>query len=106
MLHGRPPRIAHWPNHLILSRLSLRASPHLRTGNASACFTHTSSLGPWILDFGAFDHIFWHWFGTSFPFSTSFLSFILLSNVFRIGLMIEPEKLPVIGSRFIGRTDG
>ena len=29
-LHGRPPRIAHWPNHLILSRLSLRASPHLR----------------------------------------------------------------------------
>ena len=28
-----------------------------QTGNASACLTHTSSLGPWILDFGASDHI-------------------------------------------------
>ncbi|RVX07024.1 hypothetical protein CK203_030453 [Vitis vinifera] len=28
-----------------------------QTGNASACFTHTSSLGPWILDSSAFDHI-------------------------------------------------
>ncbi|RVW78818.1 Retrovirus-related Pol polyprotein from transposon RE2 [Vitis vinifera] len=28
-----------------------------QTGNASACFTHTSSFGPWILDFGASDHI-------------------------------------------------
>ncbi|RVW15111.1 Retrovirus-related Pol polyprotein from transposon TNT 1-94 [Vitis vinifera] len=26
-------------------------------GNASACLTHTSSLGPWILDFGASDHL-------------------------------------------------
>ena len=30
---------------------------HLLTGNASACLTHTSSLGPWILDSGASDHI-------------------------------------------------
>ncbi|RVW55484.1 Retrovirus-related Pol polyprotein from transposon RE1 [Vitis vinifera] len=29
-----------------------------QTGNASACLTHTSSLGPWILDSGASDHIF------------------------------------------------
>ena len=29
-----------------------------QTGNASACLTHTSSLGPWILDFSASDHIF------------------------------------------------
>ncbi|KAJ9670976.1 hypothetical protein PVL29_027114 [Vitis rotundifolia] len=28
-----------------------------QTGNASACLTHTSSLGPWILDSGASDHI-------------------------------------------------
>ncbi|RVW37810.1 Retrovirus-related Pol polyprotein from transposon TNT 1-94 [Vitis vinifera] len=37
-LHGRPPRTAH-------------------PGNASACLTHTSSLGPWILDSGASDHL-------------------------------------------------
>ena len=28
-----------------------------QTDNASACLTHTSSLGPWILDSGASDHI-------------------------------------------------
>ncbi|RVW49108.1 Retrovirus-related Pol polyprotein from transposon TNT 1-94 [Vitis vinifera] len=28
-----------------------------QTGNASACLTHTSSLGPWILASGASDHI-------------------------------------------------
>ncbi|RVW82546.1 Retrovirus-related Pol polyprotein from transposon TNT 1-94 [Vitis vinifera] len=28
-----------------------------QTGNASACLTHISSLGPWILDYGASDHI-------------------------------------------------
>ncbi|RVW82381.1 Retrovirus-related Pol polyprotein from transposon RE1 [Vitis vinifera] len=28
-----------------------------QTGNAFACLTHTSSLGPWILDSGASDHI-------------------------------------------------
>ena len=80
-----PPALPTRPSHMILSRPSLRAPAHLRvfsplivsmmtifairhpkstfvasvaqTGNASACLTHTSSLGPWILDFGAFDHI-------------------------------------------------
>ena len=28
-----------------------------QTGNASTCLTHTSSLGPWILDSGASNHI-------------------------------------------------
>ena len=28
-----------------------------QTGNVSACLTHTSSLGSWILDSGASDHI-------------------------------------------------
>ena len=28
-----------------------------QTGNASTCLTHTSSLGPWILDSGSSDHI-------------------------------------------------
>ncbi|RVW29463.1 Retrovirus-related Pol polyprotein from transposon RE1 [Vitis vinifera] len=57
-----------WPSPLILRCLSLRAPPHSQTsqasiasvaqpGNASACLTHTSSLGPWILDSGASDHL-------------------------------------------------
>ncbi|RVW71767.1 hypothetical protein CK203_055211 [Vitis vinifera] len=54
---GGLPSLPTWLSHLILSRLSLRAPPHLRTGNASACLTHTSSLRPWILDSGASDHI-------------------------------------------------
>ncbi|RVW27445.1 Retrovirus-related Pol polyprotein from transposon RE2 [Vitis vinifera] len=54
---GGLPALPTWPSHLIHNRLSLRVPPHLRTGNASACFTHTSSLGPWILDSGASDHI-------------------------------------------------
>ena len=28
-----------------------------QTGNVSVCFTQSPSLGPWILDFGASDHI-------------------------------------------------
>ena len=82
------PALPTWPSLLILilSRPRLRAPPHLRvfppltvsmmtiftirqpsqllylsvaqTGNASACLTHTSSLGPWILDSGASDHIY------------------------------------------------
>ena len=79
------PALPTWPSLLILilSRPRLRAPPHLRifpptdseyddylryqaaksayvasiaqTGNASAYLTHTSSLGPWILDSGASD---------------------------------------------------
>ncbi|RVW74532.1 Retrovirus-related Pol polyprotein from transposon RE2 [Vitis vinifera] len=85
---GCLPALPTWPGHLILSRLSFRVPPHsqgisltdseyddyLRSqvtksvsvdsvaqiGNASACLTHTSSLGPWILDSGASDHISGH----------------------------------------------
>ncbi|RVW83831.1 Retrovirus-related Pol polyprotein from transposon RE1 [Vitis vinifera] len=56
-----------WPSPLILRCLSLRASASqtsqasiasvAQPGNASACLTHTSSLGPWILDSGASDHL-------------------------------------------------
>ncbi|RVX10299.1 Retrovirus-related Pol polyprotein from transposon TNT 1-94 [Vitis vinifera] len=83
-LHGRPPRTAHvaqssdpqspQPPSSSTSQgissltVSMRLSPlsgHqvsfccfcCQTGNASACLTHTSSLGPWILDSGASDHI-------------------------------------------------
>ena len=86
-LHGRPPRIAHvaqssdsdsQPPQTLSSCTSQVIPPtdseydaYLRyqaakstsvasvaqTGNAYVCFTHTSSLGPWILDSGASDHI-------------------------------------------------
>ncbi|RVW56704.1 Retrovirus-related Pol polyprotein from transposon RE1 [Vitis vinifera] len=86
-LHGRPPRTAHIAQSTdpLLSRLASAASStsqsitltssdydaYLRyqaatsvsvasiaqTGNVSVCSTQTPSLGQWILDFGASDHI-------------------------------------------------
>ncbi|RVX10877.1 Retrovirus-related Pol polyprotein from transposon TNT 1-94 [Vitis vinifera] len=49
-LHGRPPRTAH-------ATKSASVASVAQTGNAFVCLTHTSSLGPWILDSGASDHI-------------------------------------------------
>ena len=87
-LHGRPPRTAHvtqssdsdsQPPQTLISSTSKGIPPTdseydvylcyqaaksasiasvAQTGNASVCLTHTSSLGPWILDSGASDHIF------------------------------------------------
>ncbi|WJZ94583.1 hypothetical protein VitviT2T_013425 [Vitis vinifera] len=81
-LHGRPPYTAHvaqssdpqspQPHSSSTSQgISLTSSEYddylryqatksasvAQTGNASACLTHTSSFGPWILDFGTSDHI-------------------------------------------------
>ncbi|RVW96927.1 Retrovirus-related Pol polyprotein from transposon TNT 1-94 [Vitis vinifera] len=67
-LHGRPPRTAHVAQS---SDSQLPQSPSssasqvsqafvasvAQPGDASACLTHTSSLGPWILDSGASDHL-------------------------------------------------
>ncbi|RVX18898.1 Retrovirus-related Pol polyprotein from transposon RE1 [Vitis vinifera] len=93
---GGLPALPTWPSHLILSPqppssstsqgISLTDSEYddylryqatksasvtsvAQTGNASACLTHTSSLGPWILDSGASDHIS-GWFAHPLP-STS-----------------------------------
>ncbi|RVW51141.1 Retrovirus-related Pol polyprotein from transposon TNT 1-94 [Vitis vinifera] len=57
-----------WPSPLILRLPQPPSSSASQTsqasiasvaqpGNASACLTHTSSLGPWILDSGASDHL-------------------------------------------------
>ncbi|RVW28544.1 hypothetical protein CK203_100570 [Vitis vinifera] len=57
-----------WPSPLILplpsasellriSDISASIASVAQPGNASACLTHTSSLGPWILDSGASDHL-------------------------------------------------
>ncbi|RVW89814.1 Retrovirus-related Pol polyprotein from transposon RE2 [Vitis vinifera] len=84
-LHGRPPRIAHvaqssdsplpQPPSSSASQASV-AQP----GNASACLTHTSSLGPWILDSGASDQylvLVWPFLCLLY---LSLLSFILLND--------------------------
>ena len=81
-LHGRPPCTAHMAqpsdsqppqppssstsqgilptdieyNDYLCCQAAKSASV-AQTGNASACLTHTSSLGPWILDSSASDHI-------------------------------------------------
>ncbi|RVW76715.1 hypothetical protein CK203_047594 [Vitis vinifera] len=67
-LHGRPPRTAHMaqssdsplpqPPSSSASQTSQASIASIaQPGNASACLTHTSSLGPWILDSGASDHL-------------------------------------------------
>ncbi|RVW15025.1 Retrovirus-related Pol polyprotein from transposon RE2 [Vitis vinifera] len=49
-LHGQPPRTAH-------ATKSASVTSVAQTGNASARLTHTSFLGPWILDSNTSDHI-------------------------------------------------
>ncbi|RVW98328.1 Retrovirus-related Pol polyprotein from transposon RE2 [Vitis vinifera] len=67
-LHGRPPRTAHMaqssdsplpqPPSSSASQTSQASIASIaQPGNAFVCLTHTSSLGPWILDSGASDHL-------------------------------------------------
>ena len=86
-LHGRPPRTAHVAQssdsdsqppqtprsstsqgipptdneyddyHRYQAAKSTSVASVAQTGNASACLTHTSSLGPWILESGASNQI-------------------------------------------------
>ncbi|RVW83021.1 Retrovirus-related Pol polyprotein from transposon RE1 [Vitis vinifera] len=56
-LHGQPPRTAHMAQSSGPQSPQPPVPPRLKTGNAFACLTHTSSLGPWILNYGASDHI-------------------------------------------------
>ncbi|RVW22242.1 Retrovirus-related Pol polyprotein from transposon TNT 1-94 [Vitis vinifera] len=64
-LHGRPPRTAHvvqsfaspLPQPPSSSSSQAFVASVAQPDNASACLTHTSSLGPWILDSRASDHL-------------------------------------------------
>ena len=55
---GIPPTDSEYGDYLRYQAAKLASVASVaQTGNASACLTHTSSLGPWILDSGASDHI-------------------------------------------------
>ena len=56
---GIPPTDSEYDDYLrYQAAKSAFAAFVAQTGNAFACLTHTSSLGPWILDSGASDHIY------------------------------------------------
>ena len=55
---GIPPTDSEYDDYLrYQAAKSASVASVTQTGNASASLTHTSSLGPWILDSGASDHI-------------------------------------------------
>ncbi|RVW49109.1 Retrovirus-related Pol polyprotein from transposon RE1 [Vitis vinifera] len=69
-------------------------------GNASACLTHTSSLGPWILDSGASDHLSGNKDLFSSITTTSALPTVILANGSQtvakgIGLALPLPSLPL-----------
>ncbi|RVW44081.1 Retrovirus-related Pol polyprotein from transposon TNT 1-94 [Vitis vinifera] len=92
-LHGKPPRTAHMaqssdsplpqpPSSSASQTSQASIASVAQPGNTSACLTHTSSLGPWILDSGASDH---------------------LSG---IGLALPLPSLPLTSDRSTGKTIG
>ena len=55
---GIPPTDSEYDDYLHYQTTKLASVASIaQTCNASVCLTHTSSLEPWILDSGAFDHI-------------------------------------------------
>ena len=128
-LHGRPPCTAHVaqssnpqppqpPSSSTSQGISLTDSKYddylryqatksafvdsvAQTGNVSTCLTHTSSLGPWILDSDTFDHISGNKDLFSSITTTSALPTVTLANGFQtmakgIGLAHPLLSLPLI----------
>ena len=55
---GIPPTDSEYGDYLrYQAAKSASVASVAQTGNASVCLTHTASLGPWILNSGASDHI-------------------------------------------------
>ena len=107
-LHGRPSRTAHMaqssdsplPQPPSSSASQASVASVAQPGNASACLTHTSSLGPWILDSGASDHLSGNKDLFSSITTTSALPTITLANGSQtvakgIGLALPLPSLPL-----------
>ncbi|RVW58902.1 Retrovirus-related Pol polyprotein from transposon RE2 [Vitis vinifera] len=110
-LHGRPPRTAHMaqssdsplpqpPSSSASQTSQAPIAPVAQPGNASACLTHTSSLGPWILDSGASDHLSGNKDLFSSITTTSALPTVTLANGSQtvakgIGLALPLPSLPL-----------
>ncbi|RVW73627.1 hypothetical protein CK203_056984 [Vitis vinifera] len=121
-LHGRPPRTAHMAQSSDSPLPQLPSSSASQTsqasiasvaepGNASACLTHTSSLGPWILDSGASDHLSGNKDLFSSITTTSDLPTVTLANGSQtvakgIGLALPLPSLPLTSDRSTGKTIG
>ncbi|RVW51674.1 Retrovirus-related Pol polyprotein from transposon RE1 [Vitis vinifera] len=81
------------------------------TGNVSVCFTQSSSLGPWILDYGASDHISGNKHIFSSITTTCALPTVTLANGSQImakgiGLAHPLPSLPLHYDRSTGKTIG
>ncbi|RVW29046.1 hypothetical protein CK203_088909 [Vitis vinifera] len=110
-LHGRPPRTAHMaqssdsplpqpPSSSASQTSQASIASVAQPGNASACLTHTSSLGPWILDSGASDHLSGNKDLFSSITTTSALPTVTLANGSQtvakgIGLALPLPSLPL-----------
>ncbi|RVW78786.1 Retrovirus-related Pol polyprotein from transposon TNT 1-94 [Vitis vinifera] len=110
-LHGRPPRTAHVaqssdsqlpqpPSSSASQASQASVASVAQPGNASACLTHTSSLGPWILDSGASDHLSGNKDLFSSITTTSALPTVTLANGSQtvakgIGLALPLPSLPL-----------
>ncbi|RVX15733.1 hypothetical protein CK203_005488 [Vitis vinifera] len=107
-LHGRPPRTAHvaqssdspLPQPPSSSASQASVASVAQPSNASAYLTHTSSLGPWILDSGASDHLSGNKDLFSSITTTSTLPTVTLANGSQtvakgIGLALPLPSLPL-----------
>ncbi|RVW76735.1 hypothetical protein CK203_047584 [Vitis vinifera] len=107
----RPPRTAHMaqssdsplpqpPSSSASQTSQASIASVAQPGNASACLTHTSSLGPWILDSGASDHLSGNKDLFSSITTTSALPTVTLANGSQtvakgIGLALPLPSLPL-----------
>ncbi|RVW39260.1 Retrovirus-related Pol polyprotein from transposon RE1 [Vitis vinifera] len=103
-LHGRPPRTAHMaqssdsplpqpPSSSASQTSQASIASVAQPGNASACLTHTSSLGPWILDSGASDHL--SGIGLALPLPSLPLTSVLYTPEFLLILFPSAKSLDV-----------
>ena len=103
---GIPPTDSEYDDYLCYQAVKLAfVASVAQTSNASVCLTHTSSLGPWILDFSTSDHISSNKDLFSSLTTTSTLPTVTLANGFQtvakgIGLAHPFPSLPLTSVRY------